>query len=188
LRLHETYGELADLERSGRLSLPRAAAMIMLVVVPLPVVPALALGTIVLLVVAVSALGRVRVVRRAKRRRVRAMDRLPLLVLADLRHLSADAVEHLLDFVRRNHALRRGHMDAAVGMGSVPAMLHVRHERRPVRLMKKRVVIGMMTLGHGDPPFLVRRKSIDLCGERRASRKYDRESARRTRHFGCATV
>jgi hypothetical protein len=142
-RLDETNGKLPNLERPDRRPVPRAssAAVVRLVVVA-PVFAALcAVATFALVVLGVPALvvrGRVRwrggVVLRA------------LLMLSNLRELTAEAVKHRMHLVRRNHRVGRRGVGAGLWMGM--GMRSVREGRRVLRV-KECVVIRVVTLSHG---------------------------------------
>jgi hypothetical protein len=71
-----------------------------------------ALVSLASVVISVSALR----VRRTGREVMRG--HLPLLMLADLRHLAAEAVEHLMHLVHRHHRVLRRRV-TALGMGGV---------------------------------------------------------------------
>jgi hypothetical protein len=103
-----------------------------------------ALVPLVLLVVAGAGISGI-VVRR--RRRVGGgwrVLRLSLLMLANLRHLTVNAVEQRVHLVHRNHRVPgRSRRRMAASRSVRESVLWV---------MKKRVVIGVMTV-HGDLPF-----------------------------------
>jgi hypothetical protein len=114
--LDEAHGEFPNLERPGGHSLPRTSPTgpgVVRFAVVLPMLASFrAFATLTVVVVSIPAL----VVRRGRREVMGG--RLPLCVLTDLRHLAAEAVEHLVHLVHRNHGVLRRRV-AALGMGSV---------------------------------------------------------------------
>jgi hypothetical protein len=142
-RLDEPDGKLANLERPDRRPVPRAppAPIVRLVVVTSMLAALRPVATLALVVLGVPAL----VVRGSMGWR-RGVVLRTLLMLPNLRELTAEAMEHGMHLVSRNHRVGRRRVRAGLRVGK--GMRRVRERRRVLRV-KECVVIRVMTLGHG---------------------------------------